>query len=143
MTSKIKITLNADDVKNISDKDGKKQLEINGIESAQLFDQIIDDELLDGFLSDDKVKTYIAKKIGVEGLLVAFPKEEVLGKVGWPFVSGFFKDHMDRVDILNEIGWEAVKSHFADKINQVSSQNAINTAGTSVLGALDELEGKA
>lgn len=136
------LELKIKDVTNIEDKDGVKKAILKDADPLDFFNQTIDDALLQGFLSDDKVKSYIAKKIGVEGLLATYPKEEVLGKVGWDFVKEFFKDHMNREDILNHIGWEKVREHFADNIRQLGTQNSINTS-ESILGALDESEGKA
>jgi hypothetical protein len=103
---------------------------------------IMDDKLVAAFFKSEKVKTWFAEQIGVEGLLVAYSKTEVLEKVGWDYIKEFFLDHMNTSDILNHVGWETVNEHFADKIAANRSQNDINTNGKSILETLDVSEGE-
>lgn len=127
------------------DKEGNRLVEMKDLDNVEFFSQIMNDTLLNEFIKDAKSKDYICKEIGVEGLLASFNKDDVLKKIGWEYVKNFYLDHVDPEFILNHFGYEKVREHFKDKIVQEKGpQIAINTESPcSVLGALDESEGKA
>jgi hypothetical protein len=129
-------------VENDGSGDAEYLVTISPDATLEFLNNIMDDKLVTSFMESAKTKKWLAEKIGVEGLLIAFKKEDVLSTVGWDYVKEFFLDHMQVNDILNHVGWESAKEHFADKIAVESQQNDINTNGNkSILETIDESEG--
>lgn len=129
-------------VEKTKDPDGNElfKLIVPDSKMPDFMDYILEDKLFEKFIETEDTKKYLAEKIGVPGLLVAFKKEDVLKALSWEYVVEFYKDHMNVEEVLNHIGWEKVKEHFADKISTIKEgKKDINTKKTkNLLGALDE-----
>lgn len=139
------LTFEADLVENITT--GKKNEVKVTIKPDKMLDfliRIMDDDMVDAFLSDEMTKKWLIERIGVDALLLVYKKEDVLKSVGWDYVREFFLDKIDTVDILNHIGFEKVREHFADKLSvEKVRQNDINNNGNkSVLEELNASEGE-
>lgn len=100
---------------------GDNTVTLKKIDMVKFMEDILQDEKLNEFLNHSDIKDMFAHRIGTEGLLTSFTKEEVCEKLTWDFIKEYFLDHMNTEDILNKIGWETVKDHFADDISGVSS----------------------
>jgi hypothetical protein len=140
----VDISFKAPHVKTEKDKDNTDIMTVKVTDPTNFLTSIMQDDLLKEFLNDLGSKRFLAKIIGVKGLLATYDKKEVLDEITWQYVEEYFFDHMDQTKILNYIGWEKVQEHFKDKIQAgTTSKNDINTSnGPSILEALNESEGK-
>lgn len=141
----IVLTFEADSIENTTkDKDGDVRVTIKKEKQMDFLVRIMEDEMIDAFLSDEDTKKWFIDRIGVEPLLKVYTREDVLKLLSWEYVREFFFDHMDIKDVLNHIGWENIREHFADKLLvEKSHQNDINNSGNkSVLEELNASEGE-
>ncbi|MFW6130011.1 MAG: hypothetical protein ACOC56_02430 [Atribacterota bacterium] len=120
-----------------------KKIILKNVDLLEFHKEIFSDEQIQKFLEHEDIKDMYAHRIGVEGLLKAFDKEEVCEKITWDYIREYFLDHIDYEDILNHICWEIVSKHFKDYIESENPTEDINNDETeSVVEKLNVNEGE-
>jgi hypothetical protein len=119
--------------------DGSTKVEIYNVNIAEFIDQIMDEDVIKEFFEDIDARAKIVHIIGVDAVLKAFDRDELLTNCTWEYVKEFFLDNIDVDSILNHIGFEKVKEHFSDQIEVADeSPNDINIGNEpSMLEALN------
>lgn len=106
------------------DKDGFVQIKTD----IGTMCDILQDDNMNQFFQSDHGRKFLAIKIGVKALSVAFSKEDICKELSWNFIKEYYLDHMDKEEILNYIGFETAMDHFKEKLQQSgTTQKDINT----------------
>ena len=129
------LTIKCDQFESATDN-GDGSVTLKNIVMVKFMEDILQDEKLNEFLNHGDIKDMFAHRIGTEGLLTSFTKEEVCEKLTWEYISKYFLDHMNTQEILNHIGWETVKDHFADDISGSTSEDE-ESDGPSLLDSAE------